>query len=121
MATSELRAKRIVSVLIYYSLSGIGTDHCGLAFRLEELFDPPAYTNPVDSTTHEVHLFGELHRRWREEQAPSMERSTRQAQRPTKDKLPNDGWDVSHSYGQRMKKPAAWTGVGSNDLWPLSA
>ena len=62
MVTSELRAKRIVSVLICYSLSGIGPDHCVLAFHLAGFFNPAANTNLIASITHEVHLFVELFR-----------------------------------------------------------
>ena len=121
MATSELRAKRIVSVLTSYSSSGFLADHCGLAFCLGELFEPAANTNPIASITHEVHFFVELFRGGVKRQSPARKRSTKQARRSTRDKLPNGGWNVSHFYGPRMKKPAAWIGVGSNDLWPLSA
>ena len=109
------------SSLTSYSSSGFPADHCGLAFRLGELFEPAANTNPIASITHEVHFLGELFRGDTKSQPPARKRSTRQARRSTRDKLPNGGWNVSHLYRPRMKKPAAWTGVGSDDLWPLSA
>ena len=121
MATSELRAKRILSVITSYSSSGFLADHCGLAFCLGEFFEPAANTNPIASITHEVHLLGELFRGDTKSQPPARKRSTKQARRSTRDKLPNGDWNVSHFYGPRMKKPAASTGVGGNDLWPLSA
>ena len=100
------------SSLTSYSSSGFPADHCGLAFRLGELFEPAANTNPIASITHEVHFFVELFRGGVKRQPPARKRSTKQARRSTRDKLPNGGWNVSHFYGPRIKSQPLGLALG---------